>query len=65
VARLEIAKATAALHLVPVVALAVAFGRLGELPAVVELVGGVLSIAGVMSINRRRKFTAGATRRRA
>lgn len=53
VARLTVAAATAALYLVPPVALGVAFGWLGETPRPVELLGGVISIAGVVLINRR------------
>lgn len=51
VARYTVAVATAALYLVPVVALAVAFAWLGERPAVVELVGGLISIAGVALVH--------------
>lgn len=53
VARLSITTATAALYLVPPVALVVAFGWLHETPRWVELVGGLISIAGVALINRR------------
>lgn len=52
VARLSVASSTAALYLVPPVALVVAFGWLGEVPPPLALVGGVLGIAGVMLINR-------------
>jgi drug/metabolite transporter (DMT)-like permease len=52
VARMTIAAATAALYLVPPVAVLVAFGWLGESPHWVELVGGCISIAGVVLINR-------------
>lgn len=53
VARFSVATSTAALYLVPPVALAVAFGWLGEVPRPIELVGGLISIAGVVLINRR------------
>jgi drug/metabolite transporter (DMT)-like permease len=43
--------ATSALYLVPVVALAVAFAWLGERPAPVELIGGLISIAGVAFVH--------------
>ncbi|WP_258056145.1 DMT family transporter [Streptomyces sp. Ru62] len=53
VARLPLAVSTAALYLVPPVALAVSFLWLGEVPGVVELLGGVVVVAGVVLINRR------------
>ncbi|MFE0020161.1 DMT family transporter [Amycolatopsis sp. NPDC059021] len=55
VARYSVTVATAALYLVPVVALAVAFAWLGEVPRPVELLGGVVSIAGVVLINLRAR----------
>lgn len=54
VARTTLAVSTAALYLVPPVAIAVAFVWLGEAPHWIELAGGVLGIAGVVLINRRR-----------
>lgn len=51
VARYTVAVATAALYLVPVVALAVAFAWLGERPAAVEMVGGLISIGGVALVH--------------
>jgi drug/metabolite transporter (DMT)-like permease len=54
VARLSLAVSTAALYLVPPVALIVAFVWLGETPHPVELVGGLISIVGVLLINRRQ-----------
>ncbi|MFG2142341.1 DMT family transporter [Streptomyces sp. NPDC048650] len=53
VARLSIASSTAALYLVPPVALVVAYVWLGEVPPPLALVGGVLGITGVALINRR------------
>ncbi|MER8157017.1 DMT family transporter [Streptomyces sp. NPDC094472] len=53
VARLPLAASTAALYLVPPVALAVSFLWLGEVPHAIELVGGAVSVAGVILINRR------------
>jgi drug/metabolite transporter (DMT)-like permease len=53
VARHTVATSTAALYLVPPVALVVAFVWLGEAPRPVELAGGLLGIAGVILINRR------------
>jgi drug/metabolite transporter (DMT)-like permease len=58
VARLPIATATAALYLVPPVALLVAFVWLGERPAPAALVGGAIGVAGVVLINRNRNRTA-------
>lgn len=54
VARHSIAVATGALYLVPAVALAVAFGWLGEVPTWVDAAGGALSIAGVVLISLSR-----------
>jgi drug/metabolite transporter (DMT)-like permease len=54
VARHSIAVATGALYLVPAVALAVAFGWLGEVPGWVDVAGGALSIAGVVLISLSR-----------
>jgi drug/metabolite transporter (DMT)-like permease len=54
VARLSLAVSTAALYLVPPVALVVAFVWLGEIPRLVELVGGLITIVGVLVINRRQ-----------
>jgi drug/metabolite transporter (DMT)-like permease len=54
VARLPLAVSTAALYLVPPVALAVSFVWLGEAPRVIELLGGMVSVLGVVLINRAR-----------
>ncbi|HJP75032.1 MAG TPA: DMT family transporter [Pseudonocardiaceae bacterium] len=54
VARLPVATSTAALYLVPPVALVVAFVWLGEIPRPIELLGGLVSIAGVILINSRK-----------
>jgi drug/metabolite transporter (DMT)-like permease len=56
VARFSIATSTAALYLVPPVALAVAFVWLGEVPRPVALAGGVVSIGGVILINSRTAY---------
>ncbi|MFC6880748.1 MULTISPECIES: DMT family transporter [Actinomadura] len=55
VARLPLATSTAALYLVPPVALIVSFVWLGEVPHLVELMGGAVSVAGVILINRHRR----------
>jgi drug/metabolite transporter (DMT)-like permease len=55
VARLPVATSTAALYLVPPVALLVAFVWLDEIPRLVELAGGIISIVGVVIINRSRR----------
>jgi drug/metabolite transporter (DMT)-like permease len=57
VARLPVAQSTAALYLVPPVALIVALVWLGERPRPLELVGGAIGIAGVVIINRWRPAT--------
>lgn len=54
VARFTVATSTAALYLVPPVTLAVAFAWLGEIPRPIELLGGLVSIAGVILINSRK-----------
>ncbi|WP_432102178.1 DMT family transporter [Streptomyces sp. bgisy091] len=59
VARLSVAASTAALYLVPPVALLVSFVWLGETPHPLELLGGVVSVAGVVLINRRRTAASG------
>lgn len=53
VARYTIAQSTAALYLVPPAAITVAFVWLGETPTLVDLLGGLVSMAGVILINRR------------
>jgi drug/metabolite transporter (DMT)-like permease len=55
VARHSVTVATSALYLVPVVAIAVAFVWLGELPSLIELAGGLVSIVGVVMLSLRRK----------
>jgi drug/metabolite transporter (DMT)-like permease len=54
VARLPVERSTAALYLVPPVALLVALVWLGERPRLIELFGGLLGITGVVVINRWR-----------
>jgi drug/metabolite transporter (DMT)-like permease len=61
VARLSVATSTAALYLVPPVALLVAFVWLGEQPRLVEMIGGVISIVGVILINRSRRRSSPPT----
>ncbi|MFC8350772.1 DMT family transporter [Streptomyces sp. NPDC057280] len=59
VARLPMAASTAALYLVPPVALLVSFVWLGETPHPLELLGGAVSVAGVVLINRHKQAAAG------
>ncbi|MEW2619166.1 DMT family transporter [Streptomyces sp. NPDC048106] len=54
VARLTVTAATAALYLVPAATLAVAYLWLGERPHLAELGGGLLTLAGVALVGRRR-----------
>ncbi|MGW3635500.1 DMT family transporter [Streptomyces sp. NPDC005122] len=54
VARMPLSAATAALYLVPPVALAVSVLWLGEVPRPVALVGGAVTVLGVVLINHRR-----------
>ncbi len=60
VARLPLAASTAALYLVPPVALVVSFVWLSEAPHPVELLGGAVTVLGVFLINRSRRREAGA-----
>ncbi|MFD7232824.1 DMT family transporter [Streptomyces sp. NPDC059881] len=53
VARLPLTISTAALYLVPPVALIVSFVWLSEIPHLLEVVGGVVIISGVVLIKRR------------
>ncbi|GAB2831529.1 EamA family transporter [Actinoallomurus bryophytorum] len=50
VSRSTVAAATAALYLVPAIAIAASFAWLGEVPTVVEIIGGMISIGGVALI---------------
>lgn len=54
VARSTVSAATAVLYLVPMIAVAVSFAWLGERPTPAEIVGGLISIAGVILIRGRR-----------
>ncbi|MEU4704146.1 DMT family transporter [Nonomuraea dietziae] len=58
VARYTIAQSTAALYLVPPLAIGVAFVWLGEIPGPVELAGGLISMAGVILIHRHTARSA-------
>ena len=51
-ARLPVSTASSALYAVPVVAIAVAFVWLGELPSVASVLGGALALAGVVLATR-------------
>ncbi|WP_351235573.1 DMT family transporter [Streptomyces sp. NPDC002133] len=53
VARLPLSVSTAALYLVPPVALIVSFVWLSEVPRPLEVAGGIVIISGVVLINRR------------
>lgn len=58
VARLSVASSTAALYLVPLVSLVIAFVWLSEVPSSWALVGGALGIVGVALINWPRRRAA-------
>jgi drug/metabolite transporter (DMT)-like permease len=47
-ARMDVGRATSSLYLVPAVAVLVAYVWLGEVPGMVELVGGAVALAGVI-----------------
>ena len=51
VARMDVARATTALYLVPAVAILIAFVWLGQAPDVIELAGGAVALAGVVLAN--------------
>ena len=53
VGRVDMSVAASSLYLVPVVAIAIAFVWLGEVPHAVELVGGAVAVGGVVVANRR------------
>jgi drug/metabolite transporter (DMT)-like permease len=55
VARLPLAVSTAALYLVPPVALIVSFVWLAEMPRPIALAGGAISVAGVILISRHQR----------
>ncbi|MER5697473.1 DMT family transporter [Streptomyces mirabilis] len=55
VARLPLAVSTAALYLVPPVALIVSFVWLAEVPRPIALAGGAISVAGVILISRHQR----------
>ncbi|MBM9510118.1 DMT family transporter [Actinacidiphila acididurans] len=57
VARLPLAVSTAALYLVPPIALVVSFVWLSEVPGAVELAGGAVTVAGVITVNRRPRHS--------
>ncbi|WP_291057075.1 DMT family transporter [Herbiconiux sp.] len=66
VARMPVALSTSLLYLVPPVAVLIAWIWLGELPAPAELLGGLVVIAGVVTISQVPRFLARrAGRRRA
>jgi drug/metabolite transporter (DMT)-like permease len=52
--RLGVAPATTALYLTPAVALPLSAAWLGELPHLIELIGGILALSGVTIANRKR-----------
>lgn len=57
VARLSVTAATAALYLVPAVTLAASYLWLGEQPHPSAILGGLVTIAGLVLLNKRRSAT--------
>ena len=55
VSRSTVSAATAVLYLVPVIAIAVSYVWLDEVPTVIELLGGAISIGGVVVIRMSRR----------
>lgn len=53
VGRVDMGVAASSLYLIPVVAIVIAYLWLGEVPQVVELVGGAIAVGGVVLANRR------------
>ncbi|MEV5795730.1 DMT family transporter [Streptomyces sp. NPDC052192] len=60
VARLSVTAATSALYLVSPVTLAVAYLWLGETPTAAELIGGIVTLTGVVLLGRTKKGTSPA-----
>ena len=64
VARLPVATSTSLLYLVPPVAVLIAYLWLGEIPYPSELLGGLIVIAGVVTVSLGDRLRAGWQRRR-
>lgn len=64
VARLPVATSTSLLYLVPPVAVLIAYLWLGEIPYPSELLGGLVVIAGVVTVSLGDRLRAGWKRRR-
>ncbi|MFC6233868.1 EamA family transporter [Leucobacter soli] len=64
VARMPVAVSTSLLYLVPPVAVLIAWVWLGELPIVPELLGGLVVIAGVVTIFQGPRILARRAARR-
>ena len=67
-ARMDVGRATTALYLVPAAAILIALVWLGQVPSPVELIGGVIALAGVVLAREwpsthasRRVISAAAT----
>ncbi|MFF2777407.1 DMT family transporter [Streptomyces sp. NPDC058052] len=63
VARLSVTMATAALYLVPPVTLVISFLWLGETPGPAELLGGVVTLAGVVLLHQGARARTDGSRR--
>jgi drug/metabolite transporter (DMT)-like permease len=63
VGRLPVAVSTSMLYLVPPVAVVISWIWLGQIPLLIELVGGIIVILGVIVISRRPRARFSATRR--
>ncbi|HET9331982.1 MAG TPA: DMT family transporter [Gemmatimonadota bacterium] len=61
-ARMEVARATTLLYLIPPVAALLGWGLLGEALGPAAALGGAVTIAGVALVNARRKETSSARR---
>jgi drug/metabolite transporter (DMT)-like permease len=62
VGRLPVAVSTSMLYLVPPVAVVISWIWLGQIPLLIELVGGIIVILGVIVISRRPRARFSATR---
>ena len=64
-ARMDVGRATTALYLVPAAAILIALVWLGQVPSPLELIGGVIALAGVVLASGTWRIRVGRLRTRA